>query len=110
MRRMMAAGPPAKRPPHIGFGAAAAGSLWGAWVRRSTWFGTVALVLLMALSPFAAGEDNSDNNGIQPGQFIPVNPPQPEPQTAVADLAGRRDAPPVSRPVRPAVRPLPARR
>jgi thiol-disulfide isomerase/thioredoxin len=48
----------------------------------------VALVLLMALSAAAAGEDNSDND-LRLGQFIPVNPPQPEPQAALTDLAGR---------------------
>ena len=73
MRRMIAAGPPAKRPPHIGFAGA------------SGCFATVALVLLCALSPAAAADDQA----IRLGEFIPVATPQPAPQAQFTDLDGK---------------------
>ncbi len=48
------------------------------------WFGTVALVLLLALSAASADED-----GIKIGEFIPVTPPQPAPEVAFTDAAGK---------------------
>src|SRR5438093_9535632 len=73
MRRMMAAGAPANRPPHIGFA-------WG-----SAWFGTAALVLLLALSPAAPAEDEKTTLG----EFIPATPPQPAPQAEFTDVDGK---------------------
>jgi thiol-disulfide isomerase/thioredoxin len=78
---MIAAGPPAKRPPHIRLVSASA----GARARGLGWFGTVALVLLLALSPVWAGGAET----IKLGEFIPLSPPQPAPQVAFTDADGR---------------------
>src|SRR5712691_12625104 len=75
MRRMIAAGPPAKRPPHI----ALVGFTGG-----SAWFGTVVLVLLLVLSAAAAAADEK----IRPGEFIPATPPQPAPHADFTDVDG----------------------
>jgi thiol-disulfide isomerase/thioredoxin len=47
-------------------------------------FGTVALVLLLALSAAAA-----DAEKLKLGEFIPVSPPQPAPEVAFTDAEGR---------------------
>ncbi|HLY45680.1 MAG TPA: TlpA disulfide reductase family protein [Stellaceae bacterium] len=73
MRRMIAAGPPAKRPPHIGFAGV------------SVWFVTVAVVLLLALSAATAGAEEK----LRLGEFIPVKPPQPTPEVGFTDVAGK---------------------
>jgi thiol-disulfide isomerase/thioredoxin len=73
MRRMIAAGPPAKRPPQFGL------------VSRSAWFGTVAVALLVALSAAAAAEDEK----LSLGEFIAESPPQPAPETAFTDVDGK---------------------
>jgi thiol-disulfide isomerase/thioredoxin len=77
MRRMIAAGPPVKRPPHIG--------LAGGWAGGSVLFATVALVLLLALSGGRAAAEE----GIRPGEFIPATPPQPAPEVAFTDADGK---------------------
>jgi thiol-disulfide isomerase/thioredoxin len=46
-------------------------------------FGTVALVLLLALSSAAADEK------LRLGEFIPVSPPQPVPEVAFTDADGK---------------------
>jgi thiol-disulfide isomerase/thioredoxin len=73
MRRMIAAGPPAKRPPQFGL------------VSRSAWFGTVAAALLVALSAAAAAEEEK----LRLGEFIAESPPQPAPETAFTDVDGK---------------------
>ena len=72
MRRMIAAGPPSKRPPHNAF----AGGL--------AWFATVAVVLLHAISAAPAADNKSTL-----GEFIPVTPPQPAPEVAFTDASGK---------------------
>src|SRR6266513_1487642 len=70
MRRMIAAGPPAKRPPHRAF---------------LGWSGTVGLALLFAVSVAGAAEEDK----IRLGEFIPATPPQPAPEAAFTDLDGK---------------------
>jgi thiol-disulfide isomerase/thioredoxin len=74
MRRMIAAGPPSKRPPHIRFA-------WG----FASWVIAVAVTLLLALpaAPAAAEEK------LSLGEFIPQTPPQPAPAVGFIDLAGK---------------------
>src|SRR6202790_3219673 len=81
MRRMIAAGPPSKRPPQFGLA-------WGlprglTW--RSAWFGTVAVALLIALSSAAAAEEEK----LRLGEFIPESPPQPAPETGFTNADGK---------------------
>src|SRR5438876_1827742 len=73
MRRMIAAGPPSKRPPQFGL------------VSRSAWFATVAVALLVALSAAAAAEEEK----LKLGEFIPESAPQPAPDTAFTDADGK---------------------
>src|SRR6266436_1184616 len=77
MRRMIAAGPPSKRPPQFGLA-------WGL-SRRSAWFGTVAVALLVALSAAAAAEEEK----LRLGEFIPESAPQPAPETGFTDAQGK---------------------
>ena len=77
MRRMIAAGPPSKRPPHI---------LLARFSAFSAWFGTVALALLVALSAGLAAESEKPP---KIGEFIPVSPPQPAPELSFTDLDGK---------------------
>src|SRR5437763_10439961 len=88
MRRMIAAGLPAKRPPHITF---APGSKPG-WkpglmpgpASGLASFATVAAALLLTLATaLAAGQDE-----FKPGEFIPAEPPQPAPEVSFTDIAG----------------------
>jgi len=72
MRRMIAAGPLAKRPPQFGL------------VSRSAWFGTVAVALLVALSAAVAAEEEK----LRLGEFIPESAPQPAPETGFTDTDG----------------------
>jgi len=76
MRRMIAAGPPAKRPPHITFRGTAG---WSAA------FATIGFALLVALSPAGTAEEEQ----IKLGEFIPATPPQPAPEAAFTDLEGK---------------------
>jgi len=93
MRRMIAAGPPAKRPPHMGLtlgGLALAGlgpgrSGRGKLGRFLASFGTVALALLFALAAASAAEQDA----LKPGEFIPASPPQPAPEVSFTDLQGK---------------------
>src|SRR5260370_13692465 len=73
MRRMIAAGPPSKRPPHIGL-------VWGL-----AWCGPVAVALLFALSAAAAAEEEK----IRLGEFIAATTPQPAPQVGFTDVDGK---------------------
>jgi thiol-disulfide isomerase/thioredoxin len=73
MRRMIAAGPPSKRPPQIGL----LGGL--------AWFGTALLVLLLALPAAAAAEEEK----MRLGEFIPATPPQPAPEVDFTDADGK---------------------
>ena len=81
MRRMIASGPPAKRPPHIAFGPGLFGPSAFGWVLAS--FGTVALALLLAAAVAMAAEPD-----VKPGEFIPASPPQPAPEVSFTDLSG----------------------
>ncbi len=76
MRRMIAAGPPSKRPPQSRL----AGGLAGGFA----WFGTVAVVLLLALSAALA----ADEEKMRLGEFIPESPPQPAPEVTFTDADG----------------------
>src|SRR6266852_2060239 len=73
MRRMIAAGPPSKRPPQFGL------------VSRSALFGTVAVALLVALSAAAAAEEEK----LRLGEFIPESAPQPAPETGFTNADGK---------------------
>ncbi len=73
MRRMIAAGPPSKRPPQFGL------------VSRLAWSGTVAVALLVALSAAAAAEEEK----LRLGEFIPESAPQPAPETGFTDAQGK---------------------
>jgi thiol-disulfide isomerase/thioredoxin len=73
MRRMIAAGPPSKRPPQLGL---------RSW---SALFATVAVALLHALSAAAA----ADEEKLKLGQFIPESAPQPAPETGFTDADGK---------------------
>ena len=53
--------------------------------RRSAWFGTVAVALLIAFSAAAAAEEEK----LRLGEFIPENPPQPAPETGFTDVDGK---------------------
>jgi len=77
MRRMIAAGPLAKRPPHRVLRSAG-------FARFSASFGTVALAFLFAATAALAAEPDT----IKPGEFIPASPPQPAPEVSFADLKG----------------------
>src|SRR6266849_5475865 len=80
MRRMIAAGPPAKRPPHIGFLGSSGGSAW---------FGTVGFALLLALMLGPSAVATAEEEKIRLGEFIPVTPPQPAPEAIFTDLDGK---------------------
>ena len=91
MRRMIAAGPSAKRPPHKAFGPAApgaagsdpAGSDPGGSGRFLASFGTVAVALLLTVGAAFAAEPD-----LKPGEFIPASSPQPAPEASFQDLSG----------------------
>ena len=72
MRRMIVAGPPAKRPPHMELG------------RFLASFGTVALAFLFVAAAVVAAEPEM----VKPGEFIPAATPQPAPEVSFADLQG----------------------
>jgi thiol-disulfide isomerase/thioredoxin len=77
---MIAAGLPAKRPPHIALVSVLVRGVTGGFVS----FGTVAIVLLLALAtamPAAADK-------MRLGEFIAQTPPQPAPEVAFTDADG----------------------
>ena len=76
MRRMIAAGPPAKRPPHIGLDKFAGGLAW---------FGTALFVLLLALSVAGAAAEEK----MRLGEFIPERALQQAPETGFTDADGK---------------------
>src|SRR5437762_5534592 len=78
MRRMIAAGPPAKRPPHIVLGRFLAPGPAPGRASGLAALGTVAVALLLAVTAaVAAGQDE-----FKAGEFIPLAPPQPAPEVA----------------------------
>ena len=94
MRRITAAGPPANRPPHIGFALAApAGLRWSGGLHWSPGRGSAVLrgvamslllVLAAAASPAAAPE-----TGVTLGHFTPAAAPRPAPEVAFTDIEGK---------------------
>ena len=81
MRCMMAAGPPAKRPPQSSFGFARAGLSVG---RRFV----VAILLALASTLGAAAQTPSEPD-IKLGQFIPATAAQPAPEISFDGLDGK---------------------
>lgn len=86
MRRMIAAGPPAKRPPHSVLG--------GASVAASSSVGGLGLViaaaLLLVVSVLASAAIGAEEPGkIKLGEFIPAETPQPAPAFSFTDMAGK---------------------
>ena len=87
MRRMIAAGPPAKRPPHI----VLAGAVCGAAPLLARVVGLLmagALVLLLASVLGPAGIRAAEPDNIKLGEFIPAASPQPAPEISFTDMAG----------------------
>jgi thiol-disulfide isomerase/thioredoxin len=80
MRRMIAAGPPAKRPPHIVLGTGADGGVG----RR-----VIVAALLLLASTVGAAAQSPEEPEIKPGEFIPAAPPQPAPQISLTGLDGK---------------------
>ena len=76
MRRMIAAGPLSKRPPHNLFA-----WLSAFWARCAT----ALIALLLAFSVAVAAEDEKTKLG----EFIPATPPQPAPEVGVTDMEGK---------------------
>jgi len=76
MRRMIAAGPLSKRPPHNLFA-----WLSAFWARCAT----ALVALLLAFSVAVAAEDEKTKLG----EFIPATPPQPAPEVGVTDMEGK---------------------
>ena len=83
MRRMIAAGPPAKRPPHIVLIRRLALGLSPGLASGLASLGTVAVALLLPVMAAAAGQDE-----FKPGEFSPLASPQPAPEVAFTDTAG----------------------
>lgn len=85
MRRMIAAGPPAKRPPHSGLAPESAGGSVAGSARLLSRLATAAVVLLV-MGSAALG---SDDEKLRIGEFIPVTPPQPAPEVAFSNSDGK---------------------
>ena len=86
MRRMIAAGPPAKRPPHIALAVAVAAAALSL-ARVVGLLMAAALVLFASvLGPPAVRAAEPDN--IKLGEFIPAASPQPAPEISFTDMAG----------------------
>jgi thiol-disulfide isomerase/thioredoxin len=86
MRRMIAAGPPAKRPPHM----VLAGAAGAASSRTSGLALLIAIVSVcgtLLLGSAALRADEPDK--IKLGEFIPAASPQPAPEISVTDMAGK---------------------
>src|SRR5580704_973182 len=91
MRRMIAAGPPAKRPPHSALGGAALSPPpAGRGLSRVTWLCLRAAVAAFALlaSTLSAAAQPAEPDKIKLGEFIPAATPQPAPEISFADRAG----------------------
>jgi thiol-disulfide isomerase/thioredoxin len=88
MRRMISAGPPANRPPHI--------ELALPPTARSRWFSSrnsallcgAAMLLLLALTAAAWAADKA-NTSVTLGQFSPAAAPRPAPEVAFTDMDGK---------------------
>jgi thiol-disulfide isomerase/thioredoxin len=76
MRRMIAAGPLSKRPPHNLFA-----WLSAFWARCAT----ALIALLLAFTVAVAAEDEKTKLG----EFIPATPPQPAPEVGFTDMEGK---------------------
>lgn len=85
MRRMIAAGPPANRPPHSALGGASV--VASPSVRGLGLLIAAAWVVVALLWGPAIRADEPDN--IKLGEFIPAAPPQPAPPLSFADAAGK---------------------
>lgn len=83
MRRMTAAGPPSKRPPHSALARASGPGRLSAALSATAAFA----VFLVTLS--ATGNNSAVGDSIKIGQFIPVAPPQPAPPAVFTDAAGK---------------------
>src|SRR5256885_1854209 len=84
MRRMIAEGPAAKRPPHMVLARGSARGLARGLASGLASLGKVAVALLLAVAAaVAAGQDE-----FKPGEFIPLAAPQPAPEVAFTDTAG----------------------
>ena len=86
MRRMIAAGPPANRPPHIELASPAARSRWSPW-RGSALSRGVTILFLLALTAPAPAADEA-NTSVALGQFSPAAAPLPAPEVAFTDIEG----------------------
>src|ERR1700719_3859165 len=95
MRRMTAAGPPAKRPPHIRLGGGTAGpspagrGLSRVIGGRRLWVAAGALIASMLGSAAVVA---AESDKIKIGEFIPATSPQPAPPISFADMDGREVA------------------
>src|SRR5690348_14927679 len=92
MRRMIAAGPPANRPPHIGLASPVSARSCRS-PRRSSGrgfavLGGVAMSLLLGLGA-AASAAEAPNNNITLGEFSPAATPHPAPEVAFTDIEGK---------------------
>jgi thiol-disulfide isomerase/thioredoxin len=91
MRRMIAAGPPAKRPPHNRFaGVSVEGSGAGRGLSRlmTRCRRLVAALVLVASTLGSTAILAAEPDKITLGEFIPAAPPQPAPQISVTDMTG----------------------
>src|SRR5579863_10330408 len=85
MRRMIAAGPPAKRPPHKLLGGGA-GAIWPSGRVVGS---LIAAALLMVASILgSAGLRAGETDSVKLGEFIPAATLQPAPEISFTDLAG----------------------
>jgi thiol-disulfide isomerase/thioredoxin len=86
---MIAAGPAAKRPPHIVLGeapgaASSAGRCLGLLIVAAM----LLVVSTFAASTFGPAARADDSDQIKVGEFIPAASPQPAPEISVTDLDG----------------------
>ncbi len=89
MRRMIAAGPPANRLPHIGLASPPpARSRWSS-SRGSALLRSVAISFLLALTAAAAPAVGESSTSATLGQFSPAAALLPAPEIALTDLEGK---------------------
>src|SRR5215469_6785072 len=85
MRRMIAAGPPAKRPPHRVLGDACE-----AVSSASRGLGLlIVAVIFFAVSASGSPAWADDTDQVKLGEFIPAASPQPAPEISITDLDGK---------------------